>query len=170
MQGIEKVGRKTWNALLVPQRAILVMLCLYTSGLIVASVIFRYILHISLLWVEELTVYVVFWLYFMGASLCTYERTHIKGGVMHIVLRNKPRVLITIRTFIAFLSLGLSVLFIFWGYEAFAYTLESGRTTVHTLLPQAYAQLSLIPGFAFMSLYFLAELIDSIRGRSHGSV
>lgn len=164
-----RAGKFLWNALLIPQRVVLVVLSLYTTGLIVASVIFRYFLHASFLWVEELTVYVVFWFYLMGAALCTYERTHIKGGVVHLVLRDRPRILRGSRTATTLLSFGLCVLFTFWGYEAFAYTLGGERATIHTRLPQAYAQLSLIPGFAFMSLYFLAELIDSIRGKFYGS-
>jgi len=31
-------------------------------------------------------------------------------------------------------------------------------------LPQAFSYLSIFVGFALMSLYFLAELIESVRG------
>lgn len=167
---LKRAGRMIWDGLLLPQRIALVVLSLYTSGLIVAEVIFRYFLHLSLLWVEELTLYVVFWFYLMGATLCTHERTHIKGGAVHLILRNRPKAHGVFRIGGAVLSLGLSSLFIFWGYEAFAYTLGVGRTTVHLYLPAAYAQLSLVPGFALMALYFLSESIDLIRGWVRGTL
>lgn len=161
---LERVARGAWQVPIGIQRAVLVVGCLYTSSLIVVEVICRYFLHLSLLWVEELTLYIVFWFYLMGATLVTHDRTHIKGGAVHMILRNKPKTLDSFRLGVTLLSLGLSFLFIFWGYETFIYTLGVGRTTVHLYLPAAYAQLSLVPGFALMTVYFLAEAIDLIRG------
>jgi len=100
----------------------------------------------------------------MGAALVTHERTHIKGGAIHMLLRNKPKILNSVYLGVTILSLGLCCLFTIWAYGTFEFSLGSGRITVHTRIPYAYAQLSLIPGFILMAIYFLSEAIDIIRG------
>ena len=156
--------RKVWDVPLTLQRSLLALGCLYTTFLIFFEAIDRYFLHLSLLWVEELTVYFVFWFYLMGAALVTHERTHIKGGAIHMLLRNRPMLLDGFRLGVTVLSLGLCCLFTVWAFGTFDYSMGSGRITVHTHLTYAYSQLSLIPGFILMAVYFLAEAVDITRG------
>jgi TRAP-type C4-dicarboxylate transport system permease small subunit len=65
---------------------------------------------------------------------------------------------------VTILSLGLCCLFTVWAFGTFSYSMGSGRITVHTHLTYAYSQLSLIPGFILMAVYFLAEAVDIFRG------
>ena len=51
---ITNSGRLIWEILLKLQRVLAVVLALYIAALVVAEVIFRYFLHLSLLWVGEL--------------------------------------------------------------------------------------------------------------------
>ncbi len=160
---INRAGQFLWKGTLNFQRGIVIVLSLYITILMVTQIIFRYFLKISIMWGEELILYVVFWFYLAGASLCTHDRTHIKGGAMQMFLRNHPRILNSVNVSMALLSLGLSILFTFWGYDAFTFGLEIKRTTVQLTLPYAYTQLSLVPGFALMAVYFFSEAVDLIR-------
>ena len=163
MNSLRKWSASLWDGALTFQRSVVILLSLYSVILIVLQVIFRYFLELSIMWVEELTLYMVFWFYLFGASLCTYDRTHIKGGIVHVLFRKYPRILNSFDIGIAFASLALSVLFTIWGYQAFVFGLEIHRKTVQLTLPYAYAQLSLVPGFGLMAIYFLYEAIDRIR-------
>lgn len=158
-----RVGRFLWEGTLNFQRGVVIVLSMYITILMVTQVIFRYFLKLSIMWGEELILYLVFWFYLMGASLCTHDRSHIKGGAMQMFLHNRPRILNGVNVSMALLSVGLSILFTFWGYEAFTFGLKIHRTTVQLTLPYAYAQLSMVPGFALMAIYFFAEAIDLIR-------
>lgn len=158
-----RVGRFLWEGTLSFQRGVVIVLSMYTTLLMVTQVIFRYFLKLSIMWGEELILYLVFWFYLAGASLCTHDRSHIKGGAMQMFLGNHPRILNGINVSMALLSVGLSILFTFWGYEAFTFGLKIHRKTVQLTLPYAYTQLSLVPGFALMAVYFFAEAIDLIR-------
>ena len=161
---IMTAARISWNVPLTLQRLILAFGCIYTTTLIFIEAVDRYFLHLSLLWVEELTVYFVFWFYLMGAALVTHERTHIKGGAIQMILKNRQKILKSVYLGVTILSLGLCCLFTVWAYGTLEFSLGSGRITVHTRIPYAYSQLSLIPGFVLMGIYFLAEALDILRG------
>jgi len=161
---LERTGKALWRAPLGLQRVVMVVFGLWLSGLIVASVIFRYFLEMPLMWVEELAMYFVFWFYLFGAAHATHERSHIKGGGLLAAFKKYPRFLGCFQAGIISISFGLSCLASVWSYGMFSWTLRVGPTTPFLLLPQAYAQLALLAAFPLMSVYFLIELIDSVRG------
>ncbi len=129
--------------------------------LIVTEVIFRYFLQLPQLWVEEVILYVVLWYYLLGAALATHDRSHIVGGVIHLLVR--PRIMSRFRLGTDFVSFALSCLFAYWSYHVFLWNLGKDPRTIQLNFPDAYAYLALFAGFAFISLYFLAVLINEAR-------
>jgi len=162
---LQRTGRVIWEALLGLQRVSLVVLSLYLTILVVFQVVIRYFLQIPFVGgaAEELTLYVIFWFYFLGAAYSTYNRTYIKGGVVEALFK-KPRVRGYFQVGVAAIPLAISCLFAVWGYQEFLWVLEVNKITIMLFLPQAFSYLSIFVGFALMSLYFLAELIESVRG------
>ena len=161
---LERTGSVTWKAILSLQRVVLILLGMLTAGFIIASVVFRYFLNLPLMWVEELCLYLVFWYYIFGAAYATYGRSHIKGGVLSLVIKNKPRLLGSFHAGATLICLGLSCLLVVWSYYDFTWNLRLDSRTTMLFLPMAWAHLSLTVGFILMGLYFLTELIDSLRG------
>ena len=164
---LQRTGKTLWKTPLILQRVVMVVSALWLSGLIVASVIFRYFLEMPLMWVEELSLYFAFWFYLFGAALATHERSHIKGGGLLMAFKKYPRFLGCFQSGIISISLGLSCLASVWSYDMFSWTLRVGTETAFLRLPEAYAQLSLLVAFPLISMYFLVELIDSVRGTVH---
>ena len=162
---LERTGRVIWEPLLGLQRVALVVLSIYLTLLVVFQVVIRYFLKIRLVGgaAEELTLYVIFWFYFLGAAYSTYNRSYIKGGVVEVLFK-KPRVQGYFKVGIAAIPLAISCLFTVWGYQEFLWTLGVNKITIMLFLPQAFSYLSIFVGFALMSLYFLTELIESVRG------
>ena len=146
----------------------MVVLAVFLSFMVCAEVAARYYVHEPILWVEELILFVVFWFYFTGAVYATYKRGHIVGGVMHLFLKNKPRVLGSFRLVAALICLGLCCLFIVLSYTLFIYSLKVDPKTIHLMLHTSYARLALLCTFPLMALYFLIELIGSIRDLARG--
>lgn len=120
------------------------------------------------MWWEEIVIYTVFWFYLCGAAYATYERSHIKGGVVQLFIKGHPRVLASFHVGVALLCLGLSGLFTVWGYNNFIWNLEIESRSTRLFLPLAYSTLSLPAGFSLMAVYFLTELIDSVRDLVRG--
>ena len=143
-------------------RAALIGLSLLFIVLIVAEVIFRYFLNMPLMFVEELCVYFIFWMYMLGAAYGTYERTHIKGEVIGLFFKN-PKIIVSFRIAISLFCFALSCLMTIWGYQSFVWDLDAHTETQMLFLPLAYARLSIFVGFALMSIYFLVESVDVFR-------
>jgi TRAP-type C4-dicarboxylate transport system permease small subunit len=165
---LQRVARIIWEMPLSLQRVVMVTLAVFLSFLVVIEVAVRYYVHQPILWVEELALFLVFWFYFTGGVYATYKRSHITGGVLHLFLRNKPRVLGSFRIAAALLSFGLCCLCIFLSYNLFTYSLKMDLRTIHLFLPVAYARLSLFITFPLMAFYFLVDLIGSIRNLVRG--
>ena len=162
---LKRTGKVAWEVPLTLQRVSGVVLSLFTSGLIIAMVIFRYFLHVPLMWVEEICLYVIFWFFMLGAAYATYRRLHIVGGIAPLLFQNKPRALGGLQVGTLTISFGLSCLLAFWSFGFFHWSIfgTGPPLTMQLFLPLAWAQLSLFVGFSLMALYFLWELIDSVR-------
>jgi TRAP-type C4-dicarboxylate transport system permease small subunit len=163
-----KIAKIPWETLLLIQRAVMIVLAVFLSVMVCAEVAARYYVHEPILWVEEIIIFVVFWFYFTGSAYATYRRSHIVGGVLHVFIKNKPRVLGSFRLLAALISFGLCCLFIVMSYELFAYSLKVDPKTIHLMLHSSYARLSLLCTFPLMAFYFSVEIISAIRDLTRG--
>ncbi len=168
MVWLKRIAKIIWEAPLSLKRAFIITYSLFMSVVIVTMVICRYFLHIPLMWWEEVILYSLFWFYILGAAYATYDRSHIKGGVVELLIKNRPRVLMGFQAGVALFCIGLSCLLAVWGYTDFTWNLEANSRTTQLFLPLAYSTLSLPVGFSLMAVYFLAEFIDSVRDLVRG--
>lgn len=151
-----------WNGLLHAQRAVLVVASCFITLLVFSAVLMRYIFHYPGMEVEEIATLAAFWLYFTGAIYGSYERSHIKTEMIHLILK-KPRAYALAKSMASLITFGLACVMSYWGYTFFLWGIEKrGRSPV-LMLPLVYAQTSIFVGAVFMSFYFLVELLDNIR-------
>lgn len=68
---------------------VMMVLMAFLVVVVVASVIFRYVLLSPLSWSEEVSRYVMIWLGFLGASLAVHQGLHV--GVEFVLNRVPPR-------------------------------------------------------------------------------
>jgi len=168
MVWLKRIAKIIWEVPLSLKRVIIIVYSLFMSAVIVVMVVCRYFLQIPLMWWEEVILYSLFWFYIVGAAYATYDRSHIKGGVVQLLIKNRPRVLASFQVGVALLCLGLSCLLTVWGYADFIWNLETDSRSTQLFLPLAYANLSLPVGFILMAVYFLTEFIDSVRDLVRG--
>lgn len=168
---IGKAGKAVWRLLLILQQISGVTFSLLVTSLVVVMVICRYLLHVPLMWVEELDTYVAFWFYLLGASLATYKHLNIEGGIIHVVFRNRPRVQLGFKVGTNAIAVGLSSLLAAWSWSTFYWSIFGpGPPLTGTLfLPLGWSQLSLVVGFSLSALYFLVHLIQGIKALTSGS-
>ena len=154
--------QRTAGALVSLERFFLMTVGLALLILLMFEVFARYVIAVPMLWVEEVIVYIIFWYYMVGAVYSTYERTYIKGGVIHLFLKSpKARGYFNIVT--TLIPLALCLLFSVWGFQDFIWNFNVKSTTMMLYLPLEWAHLAIFAGFSLMALYFLKELIDSTR-------
>jgi TRAP-type C4-dicarboxylate transport system permease small subunit len=137
--------------------------------IICVATFFRYVVKGDLYGYEEWVKILAFWLYFLGAAMGSYNRTHVSADLVNAYLPDGK-----LKLFFIFLrnlvTVCVSVLFAWYGYEffmfGFAGPLGTGiaipKTTVWRIsLWVGY--LSVFVGLVFMAIYFTRDLIHSIR-------
>ena len=162
-RGFAEAGRLIWVVLLKVQRIVMLLTICISSSAIMAEVLMRYIFKTSLIGIEELAAYIAFWLYFIGSAYGTYERSHIKAELTHMLIKN-PRHYAISRATTSFISVVLSgyAVVLAWRYSEWGIRRmeQSSATFLGSTYPVVYFQFSLLVGFTLMCFYFLVEFIQ----------
>jgi len=156
---MKNIGLLAWRALVTAQRGFLIAGTCFLVVLLTSEVIMRYVIHYPGMEVEEIATLVAFWLYFIGAAYGTYDRSHIKAEIFHLVFKN-PRKLAAVRVTATLITLALSGLMVYWGYLYFVWGITKVERSRVLLMPMVISQSSIFFGAILMFLYFLAELVD----------
>ncbi len=137
--------------------------------IICAVTFFRYIVNGDLYGYEEWVKLFAFWLYFMGAAIGAYNRTHVSADLINAYLKNG-----VLKNFLIFLrnliTVGVCLLFTWYGYKFFMFgymgPLGTGIAIPKTTVWRIgfwVGYLSVFLGLAFMSFYFIRDLLFSLR-------
>lgn len=156
LMGFEKLLNKVF-------RTMMLLACLSLAGLMFAQVIMRYVLESPFTGIEEMSILLAVWVYFLGMGYATREREHIHGGIVSLVVKDQQKV-----AFIRFIgSLICMLAACVFGYFAYKYALKEisrGRVSTNMRWPRGLWSASMIVGFAMMVGYFLLETIQEYRG------
>lgn len=129
---------------------------------IVAEVILRNVVRISLFGTPELAVLSAWWFYMLGASLGAWERTHIKAEILLVFAKNSQRGTAIVRTVSSSLTAFLSAVVTWWAVIYIARAFELHKTSSYLRIPMVIAQIPILIGSALMTFYFLVQLADHV--------
>ncbi len=142
---------------------VILISCAPLVVLIFTQVWLRYVFHVPMLWVEEIAVTPAFWVYMMGAAYAVYERSHISVDIVGITVHNPKRRLI-IKFIASLITLGLAMLFVWWGYQFFVSDLALKMETATLRYPMIYGRCSIFFAAGVLGgFYFWVETIDLAR-------
>jgi len=169
---LKQFAKIAWVGLLKLQRAIMLISLCFCILTIMLEVIMRYILHTSIIGIEELAAYVAFWLYMIGAAYGSYERSHIKAEVTHLIFKSQRKYSVA-RGVVSLVTFLIACSAIPWAYRymewGFLRQEQSSSTLFGTTYPVVYIQSSIAVGLTLMAFYFLAEAVQwlypILRGR-----
>lgn len=126
-------------------------------GVVIVSVVFRYVLNSSLVWGEELARYLAIWVVFLGLSAAHRRGEHVSVGSM---LRFLPFVRTRRARRIAELVTFLLCALVTWaGAEATWFNFQNHQTSPALQIPIAWAYLAIPVGFLLMTLQSLNRLV-----------
>jgi TRAP-type transport system small permease protein len=152
---------RLWKIMETIQKSIMVLSSLTILVLVIVQVTLRYVFVRPLMGVEELATMVGFWLYFMGASWGTANRTHIKADLVNAFVKD-PRKLIWIKAGVALLSVGLSVFMAYWGWHYVIWGVTKWQRSFTLMIPMIYSQVSIFVCALLMIFYFGVEFVDNL--------
>ena len=142
---------------------VILVSCIPLVLLVFIQVWLRYVFHVPMLWVEEIAITPAFWVYMMGAAYAVYERSHIRVDIVEIAIHSPKRRLI-IRFISALITLGLAMLFVYWGYHFFVFVLQMNMETATLRYPMIYGRCSIFFAAGILGgFYFWVETIDLAR-------
>lgn len=126
----------------------------------ILQVFFRYVVNSSLSWSEELSVWSLVWLVFIGSVVLirNWEHINIPTFVNWLPLKLRPYVIIAARC----LSIAFLVTMTYLGFEMILFGFHADAPVLH--LSTKWAKLSIPTGGALMCLFALSVLLkDLIR-------
>jgi len=152
---------RPWKVLEYIQKSIMVLASLTILTLVVVQVTLRYVFVRPLMGVEELATMTGFWLYFMGASWGTADRSHIKADLVNAFVKD-PRKLLWIQAGVALLSLGLCIFMTYWGWQYVLWGISRWQRSSTLMIPMIYSQVSIFICAVLMVFYFGVEFVDNL--------
>ncbi len=143
-------------------KAALIFVGLALAFLMVTQIVLRYWLMLPFLGIEEISVLLGLWLYFLGAALVTRENTHIKGGMADLVIKN-PVVLEAVRFGGTLICLASSCFFAYIAVGYAQFMMSTNRTSAYLQWPTSIWVISMAVGFVLVAVYFLVHSVRQWR-------
>jgi len=151
-----------WNGVVRLQRWFLIVAGCMITVFVFIEVMLRYVFESPLFGIEELITVIAMWLYFIGASLGAYDRTHIKADVIHVWVKS-PRGMAIIHTVNSLVTVFLSAVMATWCYDYFIFGIKRWGATPALRLPLVIPQSAVFVGAILMTIYFFVELVDNFK-------
>lgn len=121
----------------------------------------RFFLKQSIFGLSDFIGFSSVWLYAIGASFASYERSHIKAEFINVIVKSN-RLRHLSRFISAVVSTLMSVVFTKWSWDLCVYSVSIGEVTQAYPIPKVIFQSSFFVGGILMAIYFLWEAIDCL--------
>ena len=144
------------------QQAILIASCSFVTIGIGTGAILRYLFKKDLYGAEEFITIAAFWMYFIGAVYATHTKKHITAEVFSALCNNK-KIVHAVKIISLAATILLSMLFSWWGWQFFHWSLTNGGRSVVWLIPLVYGHTAVFLSFVLMTFYFIVDLKNEIR-------
>lgn len=141
----------------VASRFCLVFLTLFLTVMMATAVFLRYVMDQSFPAIEELSILVGLWLYFIAIVVVTRERGHLTGGILEL-LDLSPRHHALIKGFNDLVGLVVICFFGFYAYKYLFFVMKINRVSTNLSWPTAFWVSAAIAGFTLMAIYKVRDL------------
>jgi C4-dicarboxylate transporter, DctQ subunit len=139
----------------------------FASLLLFVNVVLRYVFLRPISWAEEVSLYLMVWIVFIGGSMAVRTRGHMAIDLLPLALtpRNRQR----LSVFVALLALVFFAVFFWYSGQHVLRVQGIGQTTPVMGAPMWLAYLAMPVGSALMGLRTLQVLVRSLREPPAGS-
>ncbi|MBA4502224.1 TRAP transporter small permease [Marinobacterium marinum] len=126
------------------------------AALMFAQVILRYFFDSPFAGVEEVSILLGVWVYFLGMGYATLTREHIQGGIVSLLVQD-PWKLKLIELLALLISLTAAIIFGYFACKYAIFVIEKGRSSIYLRWPKGLWSASMIAGFGMMCICFLVQ-------------
>ena len=149
-----------WKLLVVVQRAI-IMVSLSAVTLIIAGACILRVFGINFTGFEELATIAVFWLYMIGSSHGSYEKSQITADILEVLMPDSlGKNIMKLVKWIALFILGC--IFAWWAWGLVSWSLQTMSVTSYFRIPIVTGQIAILIGLIISCFYNLVYMMDEI--------
>lgn len=159
---LTRVTRALGWSVVTLQKTFCVAAGLGLALLMVAQVFMRYVLEAPMLGIEEASVLLGEWIYFLGAAHVTWRDGHIRGGLANVIIRNE-RARLILKACGRIVCLIINLVLAYYSIAYWIAVAESGRTSVYLSWPSTLWVGAMAVGLVLMSGYLLLSVVEDIR-------
>jgi TRAP-type C4-dicarboxylate transport system permease small subunit len=143
-------------------RFMLFALLMAISLMVFAQVLLRYVFKAPLMGIEEMLMFPTVWLYFLGGTYASLERSQIVARVLEVFVKNEKTVFF-IRAVASVISLVVLIWLTTWGWDFIKYSIRMSRVSGTLYIPLIYAEISVIIGLVMMTFYTVLEIFYNFK-------
>lgn len=129
--------------------------------MILANAIFRF-LRVDWFGSEELTMFVAFWLYFIGAACASRDDTHISADMVSLFTTN-PKVRAIVNLIKNAISIAICSVFTVWCFNYVTWQATMGAKSSVYKLPVIISTIPILFCFGVWTLYLIRDLVRNIE-------
>lgn len=155
---LERLDRGIATAL----NAVAILCSFLVTGLLFLLVLTRYVLGWNFSAAHDLSLLAAMFLYMTGALIASRRREHLTVDFLPSRL-TRPRSRALHKILIAAITTIICALFVYWGYEMFAWGLQRPQTTPALRLPLWIPQLSIMIAAIGCFAYAVRDLLHGLR-------
>jgi C4-dicarboxylate transporter, DctQ subunit len=144
--------------------AMVIFMTIATS-VTLTQVVFRYGLNSSLYWAEEVVLYSIICMSFVGASMGVRRHAHISVEALHAFVR--PEVRRRLEAVAALLGIAFGLILLMLGWQLFSSTLQRGMLSPAMRVPMGWVYFPIPVAGALITIRYIALLIVIWRGEPH---
>lgn len=153
---------KIWDIIASIHRLILLICNILSTLFVVANVILRYLFKMDFLGFEEVMCVVILWMYFIGASYGSYEKSHISADMLGSALKSiKSKSIHSI--VIGAIDTAVLLVFCYWSIEYFIWNLNNPMVSASLKIPLITSQFAVTLGIFMMLVFSVYYLLREIR-------
>ena len=154
---IKKIGIIFWKSILYAQRTVMIIALIGTTLLVAGPLIMRE-LGRPFPGYEEFLLLFAFWMYMMGCSHGSYEKSQITADIVSRMLKGRPKQYLL---FVAsVLTWVLGAIFLYWAWSLVQWSLTTNTKTSIYNIPIVWGQFSIFLGLAITFMYNFVYMIE----------
>lgn len=138
---------------------IAVTLLIFTSFLVFAKVVLRFVFNTSLYWDDEVARYLIIWFIFIGSSIAVREKAHATVDIIVSFLSERWKLIVGILAYLV--SIVFCVLLLISSREAILNVMNYNSVTPALKIPMYIPYLAIPVGTALMLIRFIQALIEN---------
>lgn len=150
-----------WNVLQNVVKVVMIIGSVASTGLMVYSVILRYVFKGNFYGSDEVIMLFAFWLYFMGAVYGSYENSHIKADLLNVYIKNlRSRDVVALVAQV--LTIVVNTIVLVWSWKYFQMELTKWGLSTALKIPLVIPKSAVFFGFLLMEFYHVYYFIHNL--------